>query len=87
MAAKNVFDTVTITVEIDKRYGVILEASCTLATEHGREYLGRLLRGISIRNGVDEGIELIREHYRGKATNALIACMKDLYKQYELVSA
>ena len=34
MAAKNVFETLTITAEIDRKYGVILEASCTLATEH-----------------------------------------------------
>jgi hypothetical protein len=35
MAAKSVFDTLTITAEIDKKYGVIIDASCTLATEHG----------------------------------------------------
>lgn len=34
MAARDMFETLTITAEIDKKYGVIVSASCTLATEH-----------------------------------------------------
>jgi len=83
MAAKSVFDTLTITVEIDMKYGVILEASCTLATEHGRNYVGDLLRGLSLRDGIDEPIRILQTHYRGRASNALTAAMKDLYTQYE----
>lgn len=85
MAAKSVFDTLTITAEIDKKYAVILEASCTLATEHGRNYVGTLLRGQSLRDGVDESIQTIQNHYRGRAANALVAALKDLYTQYELL--
>ncbi|PWA10045.1 hypothetical protein DCC39_11985 [Pueribacillus theae] len=83
MAAKSVFDTLTITAEIDKKYGVILEASCTLATEHGRDFIGSLLRGISLKDGVDYPVRLIEEHYKGKATNALVAAFKDLHAKYE----
>lgn len=83
MAAKSVFDTLTITAEIDKKYGVILEASCTLATEHGRSYIGRLLRGLSLRDGIDYPVKLIEEHYHGKAANALIAALKDLHAKFE----
>ncbi|HET7578327.1 MAG TPA: DUF3870 domain-containing protein [Bacillales bacterium] len=83
MAAKSIFDTLTITAEVDRNYGVILEASCTLATEHGREYIGRLLRGLSLHDGVDEAVKIIETHYRGKATNALVAAMKDLYGKFE----
>ncbi|WP_394235280.1 DUF3870 domain-containing protein [Niallia oryzisoli] len=78
MAAKSVFETLTITAEIDRKYGVVLDASCTLATEHGREFIGRLLKGISLNDGVDEAIEAIQTYYRGKATNALVAALKDL---------
>ncbi|MGM9956202.1 MAG: DUF3870 domain-containing protein, partial [Peribacillus sp.] len=35
MAARNLYDSITITVELDLKYGVIVDASCTLATEHG----------------------------------------------------
>ncbi|MEH7336171.1 DUF3870 domain-containing protein [Neobacillus drentensis] len=78
MAAKSVFDTLTITAEVDIKYGVILEASCTLATEHGRDFIGRLLRGISLKDGVEDAIEEIETYYRGKATNAIVAALKDL---------
>lgn len=78
MAAKSVFETLTITAEVDVKYGVILEASCTLATEHGRAFIGQLLKGISLNDGVHEAIEAIQVYYRGKATNALIAALKDL---------
>lgn len=78
MAAKSVFDTLTITAEVDVKYGVVLEASCTLATEHGRDFIGRLLRGTSLRDGVNDTIKEIETYYRGKAANALIAALKDL---------
>jgi hypothetical protein len=82
MAAQNIFDSLTITVEVDKKYGVIIESSCTLATDHGRAYVQQILRGHSLQNGVDEIVAAIREGYRGKAVNALIAAVKDLYSQY-----
>lgn len=87
MAAKSVFDTLTITAEIDSKYGVILEASCTLATEHGRNFIGKLLRGFSLRDGIDEPIKILQTYYRGRAVNALSAALKDLYTQYEQFNA
>ncbi len=87
MAAKSVFETLTITAEVDTKYGVVLEASCTLATEHGREFIGRLLKGISLNDGVDEAIESITSYYRGKAANALIAAMKDLDLHFQQIKA
>jgi hypothetical protein len=85
MAAKSIFDTLTITAEVDKKYGVIIEASCTLATEHGREYISQLLKGYSLLDGVDETLEALKQGYSGKAHNALAAALKDLYKQFQLI--
>ncbi|MDQ0163626.1 DUF3870 domain-containing protein [Bacillus alveayuensis] len=85
MAARNVYETLTITVEIDRKYGVIVEASCTLATEHGREFIGRLLKGISLKDGLEEPIRILQENYKGKGANALVAAMKDLYSQFEQI--
>ncbi len=82
MAAQNIFDSLTITVEIDMKYSVILEASCTLATEHGKHFIGKLLRGHSLKDGIDVPISLVQTHYRGKAANALVAALKDLYTQF-----
>ncbi len=60
MAAKTVFETLTITAEVDVKYGVVLEASCTLATEHGREFIDRILRGISLNDSVDDAVNEIQ---------------------------
>lgn len=84
MAAKNVYETLTITAEIDKKYGVIVTASCTLATEHGRNFVEHLLKGHSLQDGIEKPIEVIRKHYLGKAGNALASAVKDLHKQYLL---
>ena len=86
MAAKSVFETLTVTVEVDAKYGVIIDASCTLATEHGRSFIGQLLRGYSLRDGIEEPIQAIQNHYHGKATNAITAALKDLYLQYKQMS-
>lgn len=84
MAAKSIYDTLTITAEIDKKYGVIVSAGCTLATVHGREYVQQLLRGHSLRDGIDGPVEDVKQHYLGKAGNAIASALKDLYKQYEV---
>lgn len=83
MAAKNVYETLTITAEIDKKYGVIISASCTLATTHGRQFIEFLLRGHSLEDGIENIVAKISTHYRGKAGNALISAVKDLHKQYQ----
>ncbi|UTR12914.1 DUF3870 domain-containing protein [Evansella sp. LMS18] len=84
MAAKSMFETLTVTVEVDRKYGVIINASCTLATDHGREYIGSLLKGYSLKNdGVEEIAQCVQENYRGKATNAIIAAIRDLHIQYK----
>ncbi|NWQ43564.1 DUF3870 domain-containing protein [Bacillus sp. EB106-08-02-XG196] len=87
IAAKSVFETLTITAEIDRKYGVILEASCTLATEHAREFVGQVLRGISLNDGIDEAIAALQTYYRGKATNALVAALKDLDLHYQQIKS
>ncbi|KAB7704829.1 DUF3870 domain-containing protein [Bacillus aerolatus] len=86
MAAKSVFDTLTITAEVDVKYGVIIEASCTLATEHGRNFIGQLLKGVSLKDGIDEPLKQLQQYYKGKAANALAAALNDLHLHYQQVS-
>ncbi len=85
MAAKNVFESMTITVEVEPKYGVILAADCTLITALGRNFIGQLLRGYSLNDGVETIIQAIHDSYRGKATSALIAALKDLEHQYQQI--
>ncbi|MFD1039974.1 DUF3870 domain-containing protein [Virgibacillus byunsanensis] len=84
MAAKSMYETLTITAEIDKKYGVIVTANCTLATLHSQEFVQQLLRGYSLQDGIEEPAEEVKSHYLGKAGNALASALNDLYKQYEL---
>lgn len=84
MAAQNLYETLTITAEIDRKYSVIVTASCTLATQHGQEFVHLLLKGHSLRDGIDEPLRAIQTHYLGKAGSALQSALRDLYKKYEL---
>lgn len=83
MAAKNMYETLTITAELDKKYGVIVTANCTLATEHGKDFIQHLLKGHSLKDGIEKPVRAIKEHYLGKAGNALASALNDLYKQYQ----
>src|SRR5690625_1433996 len=83
MAAKSIYDTLTITAEIDKKYGVIVSTSCTLATEHAQRYVEHLLRGYSLQEGIDKPLNAVEKHYLGKAASAIKSALIDLYKQYE----
>jgi hypothetical protein len=83
MAAQNVFESLSITVEVDARYAVVIEASCTLATEHGRRFVSELLRGYSLLGGMAEPIGEIQRRYNGRAAPALVAALKDLDIQFE----
>ncbi|MEH6944817.1 DUF3870 domain-containing protein, partial [Bacillus sp. JJ722] len=85
MAAGSVYGSITVTVEVDLEYGVIVDASCTLATEHGRNFIRQLLRGYSLREGPNPLISIIKEYYFGKASHALQAAIKDICNQYDLL--
>ncbi|MBM7645217.1 hypothetical protein JOD45_001428 [Scopulibacillus daqui] len=82
MAARDVYETLTVTAEIDPHYGVIVEASCTLATEHAHHFINQLLKGHSLREGLDVILDVIDNGYHGKAKDALMAACKDMYYYY-----
>jgi len=84
MAAQNVYETITITAEVDTKYGVIVYASCTLATEHGRKFIHEILKGHSLLDGVDEVVKKLQMHYLGKASSALATAFRDLQKRFLL---
>lgn len=84
MAAQNLFEMLTITVEVEPKYGVIVDASCTLATRHAQQFINRLLRGYSLQDGIEPILDEIRRAYQGKAQQALLAAAKDMYQQYLL---
>lgn len=82
MAAKSVYDSLTLTVEIDPKYGVVLDASCTLATRHAQNFIGQILKGYSLMDGIEPMTNEIEVFYHGKAQQALIAAIRDVHQQY-----
>lgn len=84
MAAQNVYESITITAEVDKKYGVIVHASCTLATNHAREFIHEVLKGHSLLDGLDEAVNKLKAHYLGKAGSALATALRDLQKRYSI---
>jgi len=82
-SAKSTYDTLALTVEIETRFAVILNAECTLSTCLGKNFVRELLRGYSLNDGVDAIIEVIKHQYHGAATNAIIAALKDVAVEYE----
>jgi hypothetical protein len=87
MAASDIYQTLTVTLEADFKYWVILDASCTLATGHAQNFLGQLLKGYSLLDGLDPILSTIEKHYYGKAQSALVAAIKDAYKHYTQINS
>ncbi|MDD9150805.1 MULTISPECIES: DUF3870 domain-containing protein [unclassified Sporolactobacillus] len=83
MAARNVYDSLTVTLELDRKHGVIIDADCTLATEHAGRFLQQLLRGYCLKDGIDGLLDQVQILYRGKACQAVQAALKDGYAQFE----
>lgn len=84
-AAKTAYDTLAVTVEVDRRYGVVIDCDCTLVTEVGRSFVRQLMRGCSLRDDVPEIIRLVSAHFHGATRNALVAALKDLESEYQRV--
>lgn len=82
MAAKSMFETLAITAEFERKYGVILRVGVTLVTDEGKGYFARMLEGRSMNDSVEDVLQDIRLLYHGAAQNALIAATKDLWRHY-----
>jgi len=82
MAAKGPYDHLAIVVEIDKKYGVIIDAKVTLITDVAINFIRNCLLGCSLAEGIDEIISEINDTYYGAAKNAIIAALKDLHREY-----
>lgn len=83
MAAKGPFEHMAVVVEVDEKYGVVLNAECTLITGIARNVIEDILKGYSLKDGVEEIIAEVKRVYHGAARNAIIASIKDLSREYQ----
>ena len=82
MAANKLFDALAVTAEVDLKYGVIIRFTSTLASLNTQRYIENIMVGHSLLDGLDPVLEEIRKGYHGKAQQAIIAAIKDLYSQF-----
>lgn len=82
MAAKGPYEYLAVVVEIDRKYGVIVDVQCTLVTDLANNIVRRVLKGYCLRDGIDGVINEIIDVYNGAARNAIIACLKDIGREY-----
>ncbi len=72
---------VGISVELD-RQGIIVRGDCTLATQLGRDFFGRLVMGYRLREDIDRLSSKVAAHYHGNAQKALIAALRTARERY-----
>lgn len=82
MAAKGLYEHLAVVVEIDRQHGVIVDAQCTLVTDLANNIVRRVLIGHCLNDGIDGIINEIIDVYNGAARNAIIACFKDLGREF-----
>jgi hypothetical protein len=82
MSATDVYSTLSVAMIVEERHGVILEASCSLITESGRNFISRILVGESLLDTSAIVETAIAERYHGAAQAAIQAAWKDAVFQF-----
>lgn len=82
MAAKGVYDHLSIVTEIDRVHGVVVNVECNMITDLANNFINNLLKGYCLEDGIDPLISEVISMYRGAARNAIIASLKDLDRKY-----
>lgn len=82
ITAEKLYKVIAIGVEIDPKTGIIVEADCTLATEVGRNFLKKLIKGYCLFDGIDSLIKIIETRYYGSARKAIITALKIMYDKW-----
>lgn len=83
MSATDVYSTLSLALIVERRHGVILEASCSLITEAGRHFISQQLVGESLLDYPDKVEQRIADGYLGAAQAAIQAAWKDAVYQFQ----
>lgn len=79
----NVTDVFAVEVVINIETDQIVEASCTLVTELGRQFVRNLLLGHNFILGIEQIIRDIDLYYQALPKKSLIAALKDANNKYK----
>lgn len=81
VTAQHVYETVGLTLEIEPRYLVIVDASATFITQHARSFVRSLLVGHSLQDGIEPLMRDIERYYHSGSQRALLAALTDIWDQ------
>ncbi len=82
-AARAIYEILAIVVAVDPATGVIVDADSTLVTRPAKEYLEKLLIGVSLSDPPSRVLDAIQDSYWGGAKKAVAAAVRDLYDRWE----
>jgi hypothetical protein len=71
-----------LVVLVDRRSGVVLDASSTLMTTVGDRFVCHHLRGLDLLRDSPQFVSAMTEGYMGHAQKAIIAAFRDLVRRY-----
>lgn len=84
MAAKNLYGVMGVGFEIDPETDKILNTSSTFITNMCTDFINSIFVGHSLRDGIEEQIEIFETRYFGLGKKAIIMAMKDAYNQFKI---
>jgi hypothetical protein len=81
-ATRDVHETLSMVVLVDRRTHQVLRASVTLTTPVNRDWVESRLQGQSLMEEPAGFIHIVESNYWGPAQRALVQCYRDLVRRY-----
>lgn len=82
ITAEKLYEVIAIGVEVDPATGIILDCDCTLATNVGKNFFKKLVKGYSLKNGIDPLVLSFEKRYYGSARKAITTALKIMYDKW-----
>lgn len=82
ITAEKLYQVIAIGLEVDPKTGIIVDGDCTLATELGRDFFKRLVKGHNIESGSEELMEELETRYQGSARKAIVTGLKLVHERW-----
>jgi hypothetical protein len=84
MAAKNLYGTMGVGLEIDPCTNRIVKTSSTFITNMCSEFLNDILVGHCLDDGIEQPIAEFERRYFGLGKKAVVSAIRDAFNQYKI---
>jgi hypothetical protein len=82
-AAHALYGTVGVAMEVDANTGLVLAAACTMVPGLASEFVGRILKGVTLPDELEAALVELQERYLGPAQSAIIAAVRAANDRWE----